>query len=159
MHQKTLRIRVFLIVLFIVFLLAGCSGQEANAASEAQPAEKRVTTEKSETAKQDASAGTRKTQHEFLLPEASGSTVYENDIISIDASNISEGYIMVRYSGDADKIRLQITAPTALCIITQCLPAPMRPSRCPAETAPIIWIFLNTLMTICMPWHFLRISR
>lgn len=46
MHQKTLRIRVFLIVLFIVFLLAGCSGQEANAASEAQPAEKRVTTEK-----------------------------------------------------------------------------------------------------------------
>ena len=111
MHQKTLRIRVFLIVLFIVFLLAGCSGQEANAASEAQPAEKRVTTEKSETAKQDASAGTRKTQHEFLLPEASGSTVNENDIISIDASNISEGYIMVRYSGDADKIRLQITAP------------------------------------------------
>lgn len=111
MHQKTLRIRVFLIVLFIVFLLAGCSGQEANAASEAQPAEKRVTTEKSETAKQDAAAGTRKTQHEFLLPEASGSTVYENDIISIDASNISEGYIMVRYSGDADKIRLQITTP------------------------------------------------
>lgn len=105
MQQKALRIRVFLIVSFIVFLLAGCSGQEANAASKAQPEEKRVTTEK------DAAEEKRKTLHEFLLPEASGSTVYENDIISIDASNTSEGYIMVRYSGEADKIRLQITVP------------------------------------------------
>lgn len=36
-------------------------------------------------------------------PVASGTTVYSNSGASIDASNISDGYIMVKYTGGADK--------------------------------------------------------
>ncbi len=46
-----------------------------------------------------------------LMPNASGSTRYGNDIISIDASNISDGYVMVRYNGSSEKAKLQITIP------------------------------------------------
>lgn len=55
--------------------------------------------------------GQRLTRSTFLVPEASGTTAYGNDILSIDASNTSEGYIMVRYTGSVSKVKLQITIP------------------------------------------------
>ncbi len=104
MHKKTLHLWVFLIVLSAFLLLTGCSGKDdtnTTAASDTsntgEPAEKE--------------GGSRTTRHEFLLPEASGNTVYGNDVVSIDASNTAEGYLMVQYTGDADKTRLQITVP------------------------------------------------
>ena len=72
----------------MVFLLAGCS--EGGSAA-------------------DDSTGSRETRTSFLAPEASGTEVYSSDIASIDASNSSEGYIMVKYSGNAGKIKIQIT--------------------------------------------------
>ena len=53
----------------------------------------------------------RTTVKEYLLPSASGSVVYGNDIVSIDASNISEGYVMIKHQGGVDKVKLQITTP------------------------------------------------
>ena len=53
----------------------------------------------------------RATVSEHLVPAASGATVYGNDAVSIDASNISEGYFMVQYNGTADKIKMQVTIP------------------------------------------------
>ncbi|MDD3193194.1 MAG: transglutaminase domain-containing protein [Oscillospiraceae bacterium] len=44
-----------------------------------------------------------------LTPVASGTVVYSGATASIDASNTSEGYVMVRYSGSVSKIRVQIT--------------------------------------------------
>lgn len=46
-----------------------------------------------------------------LVPEASGTVTYGNELVSIDASNSSEGYIMVKYLGQMDLIKLQITGP------------------------------------------------
>lgn len=46
-----------------------------------------------------------------LIPEASGVVVYSNDFVSIDASNVSEGYIIVEYLGSSDDVKLQITGP------------------------------------------------
>ena len=46
-----------------------------------------------------------------LVPEASGSDVYGNDFSSVDASNSSEGYVMVRYTGSNSKVKLRITGP------------------------------------------------
>jgi len=46
-----------------------------------------------------------------LIPEASGVSVFANDIASIDASNTSDGYIMVLYNGDNEKVQLQIVTP------------------------------------------------
>ncbi len=42
-------------------------------------------------------------------PIASGVTVYENNLAKLDASNMSEGYIMVKYLGSNPKIKIQIT--------------------------------------------------
>lgn len=49
-----------------------------------------------------------------LVPEAPGNTVYENEYAHLDASNVSEGYIVVRYTGDSGKVKLQITGPTEI---------------------------------------------
>lgn len=46
-----------------------------------------------------------------LLPQASGTVVYGSDTISIDASNSGEGYVMVKYAGASEQVRLQITIP------------------------------------------------
>lgn len=78
----------------ILLLLSGC-GSPASDGSSAQ----------------DPSLPPRTTVTEFLLPSADGTDVYGNDFVSIDASNTSEGYVMVRYTGPADKSRLQMTAP------------------------------------------------
>jgi hypothetical protein len=43
-------------------------------------------------------------------PTASGTTVYQNTYAAIDASNISQGYVMVKYKGTDDtKLKVQIT--------------------------------------------------
>ena len=42
-------------------------------------------------------------------PIASGVTVYKNDKATLDASNMSEGYVMVKYTGSVGKIKVQIT--------------------------------------------------
>lgn len=44
-----------------------------------------------------------------LIPKANGVTVYSNSVASIDASNISEGYVCVSYFGTCKKVKLQIT--------------------------------------------------
>ena len=39
-------------------------------------------------------------------PIASGVTVYKNDKATLDASNTSEGYLMVKYTGSVGKIKV-----------------------------------------------------
>ncbi len=46
-----------------------------------------------------------------LVPTADGETVYENDLAIVDASNASEGYIIAKYTGTCDKVKLRITGP------------------------------------------------
>lgn len=47
-----------------------------------------------------------------LVPKASNTVVYQNNLACIDASNTSEGYVMVNYKGSNQKVKLQITGPT-----------------------------------------------
>jgi transglutaminase-like putative cysteine protease len=58
------------------------------------------------------------TESEIIVAEAetiendtatSGITVYSNSLAAIDASNVSEGYIMVNYKGTNPKVKLQMT--------------------------------------------------
>lgn len=53
--------------------------------------------------------GTRDNTPVCLTPMASGVTVYSNSLATIDASNSSDGYIMVNYKGTNPKVKLQIT--------------------------------------------------
>ena len=57
--------------------------------------------------------GTRDNTPICLVPEATGETVYENDYAHLDASNVSEGYVVIRYTGQSPKVKLQITGPNS----------------------------------------------
>ena len=46
-----------------------------------------------------------------LVPSADGVTVYSNPYVSIDASNIDEGYVMAAYLGDCPIVKLQLVGP------------------------------------------------
>lgn len=59
----------------------------------------------------ESKQGTRDNTIRVLTPEASGTEVYENDDASIDASNASDGYVMVAYKGSAAKVRMLIETP------------------------------------------------
>lgn len=43
------------------------------------------------------------------VPSADGSVTYGNGKATIDASNISQGYVMVKYSGGKERIKIQIS--------------------------------------------------
>ena len=58
--------------------------------------------------------GSRDNTPVCLVPEAPGTTVYENEYAHLDASNISEGYVVVRYTGSSPKVKLQITGPNSI---------------------------------------------
>lgn len=55
--------------------------------------------------------GGRTTITDFLMPEAPGTVVLANDVVSLDASNTADGYFTLDYSGGADKVQIQITYP------------------------------------------------
>lgn len=46
-----------------------------------------------------------------LVPSADGTTVYSNPYVSIDASNINEGYVMASYLGECPIVKLQLVGP------------------------------------------------
>ena len=46
-----------------------------------------------------------------LMPEAPGSTVWQAENVTVDVSNASQGYFMVKYTGAVPKVRIQIIAP------------------------------------------------
>ena len=41
-------------------------------------------------------------------PQASGTTTYSNNSVTLDASNLSQGYVMVQYTGGSSKIKVQV---------------------------------------------------
>ncbi len=43
------------------------------------------------------------------VPQASGTVIYDNGRVTVDASNIGQGYVMVKYCGGAGRIKVQIT--------------------------------------------------
>lgn len=55
--------------------------------------------------------GSRDNTPVVLTGQADGTVTYGSEGVTIDASNISEGYIMVSYTGTNEKVKLQITGP------------------------------------------------
>lgn len=55
--------------------------------------------------------GTRDNTSVVLTPTASGDSVFSNSVASIDYSNASEGYIMVKYFGSSKYSKIRITTP------------------------------------------------
>lgn len=93
-RRSTPYISVFLLTFIMFSFLFGCSGKAKDVSdSSASDGKKREST------------------LQILEPQAAGSVVYGNDIVSIDASNTGDGYVMVQYKGSVDKVKLRITIP------------------------------------------------
>lgn len=91
MKKTSHALPVILLIGILLFVLSGCSSSHSNEADHSGP--KRDSTPK------------------VLSPSAPGKKVYKNNSASIDASHISEGYIMVKYTGGKSKVKLQIAGP------------------------------------------------
>lgn len=46
-----------------------------------------------------------------LVPSADGEVVYETNEVCVDASNVSDGYLMIKYMGSAGKVRMLLDTP------------------------------------------------
>lgn len=86
----------YLLIAIFCLLLGGCSGS-------------------SSASRKEHSGPPKDSTPKVLTPSADGVTVYQNDLASIDASNTSQGYVMVKYNGTNEKVKLQITCPDQSC--------------------------------------------
>ena len=86
----------------VLFYLPGC---QKTAASEPSEKAKAQTAGVSEA---DSSDGRQKrdSSPKVLVPEAPGTSVIGNELIELDLSNTSEGYVSARYSGSASRIKI-----------------------------------------------------
>jgi hypothetical protein len=83
---------------------------EAVALASGTSAAAKVGTVTSTVANSAATLPTIPTSTGVRTPTASGTTVYQNTYAAIDASNLSQGYVMVKYKGTEDaKLKVQIT--------------------------------------------------
>ncbi|MCQ4637507.1 transglutaminase-like domain-containing protein [Anaerovorax odorimutans] len=92
--MKTKQIhRISFISLLLVLLLACCAcgggGQDAQ--------------------KDNASSGSHKERGPVLIAKAEGKKIIKNDAAEIDVSNISQGYVCVKYLGNNKKVKMQMT--------------------------------------------------
>jgi hypothetical protein len=113
---------VVLISSFAIASLSGC-GEETSSTpvqnEQSTSSSKGSDTPKASQASEEAAPaervkGSRDNTPVCLVPEASGETVYENEYAHLDASNISDGYVVVRYTGESQKVKLQITGPNTI---------------------------------------------
>ena len=105
---------LFFLLLILLFgsscLLTGCSG---GTSSKAEANADHSVSSRADGSGSDADSSGQKRADAYasLVPTASGETCYGDDSVSIDASNISDGYVMVRYTGRSEKAKAQITIP------------------------------------------------
>ncbi len=120
MHNRskhTYRASLFFLLLILLFgsscLLTGCSGGTSSDAEANAGHSGGSNTDGSGGSGSDADGSGQKRADAYasLVPTASGETCYGDDSVSIDASNISDGYVMVRYTGHSEKAKAQITIP------------------------------------------------
>ena len=97
----------YLLSLIVLSLSISSCGDQAPAYSDTAV----VTENSSSEAVAKESNGKRDSTISVLVPEASGVQVYSNADASIDASNAADGYVMVKYTGSAAKVRMLIETP------------------------------------------------
>jgi hypothetical protein len=93
--------KILILACLVFFSLAGCGDSRAMSAASNAATLSSAPHEK----------GSRDNTPVCLVPAASGKIVYDNEFAVLDASNTSEGYVVVRYIGSSPKVKLQITGP------------------------------------------------
>ncbi len=92
-------------ILVASFLISGCSsGDKPQAADTSSGSSTEI----------DDDTPPRDNTPQVLTPEASGTAVYGNDVVSMDLSNVSKGYMMLTYSGNNEKVKFQVEGPDGI---------------------------------------------
>lgn len=92
----------WLFVMGMALMLCACTGEKAPFQTQASSKDTANSSDLSSKAKDPPDADA------FLTPTASGTVVYQGGGADIDASNVQEGYVTVRYSGESTKLRAQV---------------------------------------------------
>lgn len=79
---------LFFILIFLLSLMSGCKSRKSQPFKEKRDATPLV-----------------------LIPEASGTVIFEENNVMLDASHTSDGYVMLKYTGSNEKVKFQIKAP------------------------------------------------
>ena len=109
-RSRILTVCCVLLFFILRFMAAGCSSAQDDA--EGATVKSAPTDTSGSDKKADSGAeALRDNTPAVLTPEASGTTVYGDDTVTIDASHTSEGYVMVNYSGDNEKVKFQVKTP------------------------------------------------
>lgn len=99
MRRRTIVHSILSVVLCGV-LLCGCGSGSAAPASPGSTG-----------GKSESTAPPRDNTPQVLVPSADKTVSYGSDLVTIDASHADQGYAMVQYRGDNQKVKLQIAAP------------------------------------------------
>ena len=112
--SKTKYTLVSVLILYSL-LLAGCgsAGRSPSPPAQSGHSSNFDALEEDAQGREDSSQSTalRTTVEQPLFPESDGSLVYSNELLSLDASSASQGYLLLEYLGEAGKIKLQIKTP------------------------------------------------
>jgi len=101
-----MRCRLFPLLILLCLTICSCGSTETGSSSVPSP-------EQSDTpspSTQDT-AGTRGSTLVSYIGTASGIEAYGNDTVTIDVSYKSEGYLMIQYTGNCEKVKFQLTGP------------------------------------------------
>lgn len=96
---------------YLLSLIVLCASIMACSFIDTEPAQTAYAKSGSSKTSGTVTAGTRGNKLTVLTPTASGTVVYGNGKASIDASNTTEGYVMVAYLGTNGKVRMLIQTP------------------------------------------------
>lgn len=115
MQKKTLHHNLILVsILCTSLIIGGCGAIDQSTESISAEASVKNVTPKPAPEPELGTKGSRDNTPECLVPEAPGILTYGNELVSIDASNASDGYICVEYLGSIPKVKLQISCPNTV---------------------------------------------
>lgn len=91
MYKQICLFSVFFLSIFTVSSITGCS-LDSRSSNHHEDVQRNTTTD-------------------CLTVNSSGTVIYGNELVTVDASNSSEGYVMVQYTGTSAFVKVQITTP------------------------------------------------
>lgn len=122
-HTPAILLVIFAVgiaALILILMLSGCGADSSEAAKAAAKEAARAELQAEAAANIKTGVGSRDSTPVCLVPEAPGIVVFGNELAEIDMSNAGEGYIVVRYTGDCPKVKLQITGPNEVTYTFNC---------------------------------------
>lgn len=108
MKQKTISFSAFIWLLVLCCaVLDGCAQSSSDPPSSLASSH----TSMQDSSAPSTSAPVRDSTPHVLVPEADGTVTYGTDTIHLDASHTDQGYLMIQYLGDNQKVKMQIATP------------------------------------------------